>query len=588
MAFPNKTQLPVATSNRTNIDLSCQHITTSDFLQFNVAKAIEVVPNQSININMETFARFEPLAVPTFGRAVIKNRAYFVPYRTVFPLFNDFISDVPSVSGYSDNSTATIAQVTNVPLITDSVITQLFRGNTYSSVGTSSNFDFYYNDDGDNGYRKFTSAGRLAYKLFRSLGYQPSFRNDMSTYYSALPLLSLCRIYLDFYYPSQYANDADSAFLTALLRTDYSISDTFISVDQVRVMFRVLTKLTYESDYFTSAWDNANAPNSQLASSVTIPDVNQMQGADDIGDASPATKYDGNSSANAPIVGSSTISQFTLSALRALTDYMKRHQIAGSRTLDRYLSRFGVKLQAEKLNRCVFIGEKIQDVRFGDVTSTASTDNAELGAFAGQALSYGDGNFNFQSDEYGMIVIVSVVVPVTQYFQGINRHVRHLTKFDFYTPEFDNLGTQPISCEEVYVPQDGLTDLTDYQEKIFGFVPRYAEYKTAYSQITGDYVVNTLSTGKDSWTLFRDLKPYVDSVGISNLKHDINFIRTGDSSQFNRIFSYQGNDVDHINIIHNFDIKSSFPGKSLFNTYEFENEDKSQKVTMPVNGTLHN
>lgn len=596
MAFPNNTQTPIAVSNFSQQDLSCQHVTTADFMQINIAKAMEIVPRQRVNINMDTFARLEPLAVPTFGRASIKNRAYFVPYRTVFPLFNDFINDVPSVSGTAGNTLSTVVQITHVPMINNQVFTQLFRGNSYStSAADAESADFTYIVYSESGagtdvstteYRKFTDLGRQSYKLLRSLGYAPDFTNR-SSLDSALQLFSFCRIFLDFYYPSQYANDSDSAWLTALLRSDFSTSDTVLSIEQLRLIFPIITKLAYPSDYFTSAWDNPNAPNSQLASSVDIPDVNQMTTSMDENDVPTAAEYNTTKTPNAPITESSRISQFTLSALRALTDYMKRHQIAGSRVLDRYLSRFGIKLQSERINRSVFIGESHQDIQFGDVTSTASTDGATLGAYAGKAISYGQGNFSFEAEEYGMIIIVSVITPAIQYFQGVNRHVKHLTKLDFYTPEFDNLGTQAIGCNEVYVPMhDGVP--VGYNEKIFGFVPRYAEYKVPYSQITGDYILNSLNTGKDSWTLFRDLAPYVSQIGgLGNLRHSIDFVRGTDANQYNRIFKYVGTGADHINVIHNFQISSSFPGKSLFDTYEYENEDKAQNVTMEIGGTTH-
>lgn len=596
MAFPTKIQAPIAVTNFSRQDLSCQHITTADFMQINIAKALEIVPRQRININMDTFARLEPMPVPTFGRARIKNRAYFVPFRTVFPLFNDFISDVPSVSGTAGTNNV-VSQVTHVPMINNATFTALFSSAYYSTeTGASATaYDFIYTQYGTGGdatassstsYRKFTKLGRQTYKLLRSLGYAPDFTNR-SELVSALPLFSLCRIYVDFYYPSNYANDVDSAWLTALLRSDYTISDTIVNYNTLSRIFPIVTKLAYESDYLVSAWDNANAPNTDTASNVAIPDVNQMTTSMDENDVPTAAEYNSTKTLNAPITESSRISQFTLNALRSLSDYLRRHQIAGSRVLDRYLSRFGIKLQSERLNRCVFIGEAYQDIQFGDVTSTSSTEDATLGAFAGKAISYGQGNFSFESEEYGMLIIISCIVPVTQYYQGVNRHVKHLTRLDFYTPEFDNLGTQAIGCKEVYVPMDGNIPV-DYAEKIFGFVPRYGEYKVPYSQITGDYVLGSMNVGrKEAWTLFRDLKPFVDGVGIGNLRHSIDFVRAGDASQYNRIFNLTSDEAEHINVIHNFQIESSFPGKSLFDTYEFENEDKAQKVTLETNGTTH-
>lgn len=589
MAFPKKIKLPVATSNRSQHDLSCQHITTSDFMTFNVAKAMELVPNQSVNIQMQTFARLEPLAVPTFGRALIKNRAYFVPFRTVWTAWNDFITDVPHIYDNGEMS-----QVSTVPTVNTNALSRIFLDDAYSTeVQSTSAYDFDYitytgsssNNISNHSYGKFTALGRHTYKLLRSLGYTVDFTSRNHAV-SALPLLALCRVYFDYYYPSQYSSDEESAWLQSFFQNNGTVGTGgyFFTLDDLIRMFKVVTKVSYDTDYFTSAWDNPNAPNSGLASSVVINDINNPD--HDI-------VYDGlQGVTTAPVIASESagtierLSQFALNALRSLSDYLKRNQISGSRVIDRYLARFGVKLRNEQLNRSVYLGEYLQDIKFGDVISSASTEDATLGAYAGRGVSFGNGNFSFDADEYGMMIIVSTIIPETQYYQGENRHCNHLSKLDFFTPEFDNLGTQAMACTELYVPTGGMPPT--YRDKVFGFTPRYAEYKVPHSQITGDFIVRSLNTGKDAWTLFRDVSPFVNEVGIDNLEHSITFVEGQDSEQYNRIFTYVGTDADKINIIHDFNIQSNFPGKSLYDTYEFENEDKAQKTTLELNGTTHN
>lgn len=583
MAFPRKTKQPIAVNSRSQIDLSCQHVTTADWMQFNVVKSLEVVPEANYNIRHELFSRLEPMPVPTFGRAEIRNKVFFVPYRTVWSPWNDFINDVPHT--FEDSSVA-IPQ--SVPFTYMYVLVQALLDEKYSRlVGSSESHDFtYYNQSGTPLNYKFTTLGRQVYKMLISLGYKIVFDARANLVVSLMPIYCTARIYVDWFYTSQYANDADSAWLISILQQNVNHEDlgtaSLAYSDLIRI-FSIISYVFYDIDKFTSVWDNPDGPNTGLSSSYSITDPS------DPGDVSVTTQiseYSGTSS----IVGN--ITQFAVNALRKLSDYMKRNQIAGARSLDRYLSRFGVKLPSEKLNRSVYLGGYEQQLQFGDVTSTADTEGANLGSYAGKGLSYGNGSYEFNSNgEYGMLIIVSIVIPHVTYYQGLNREVLHTSRLDFWTPEFDGLGVQAMSRAEVYVPTDR-SELPDDDVSglngVFGFVPRYAEYKTPFDVISGDYFVKSLSVGKDSWYLARDISNLIQDPGYDGFVHDYQFIKGDDASQYNRIFYVPGQLSDHFNMIHNFVIKCSFPGKSLFDNYEFENEDKSKKVTLDVDGTTLN
>ena len=92
--FPQKVSMPVAASNRSNNERGGFHITTSNFMDFNIARKFELAPKESVDINHLFFTRLDPLPVPTFGDAVVHNRVFFVPFRTIMPGYDDFDKDV--------------------------------------------------------------------------------------------------------------------------------------------------------------------------------------------------------------------------------------------------------------------------------------------------------------------------------------------------------------------------------------------------------------------------------------------------------------------------------------------------------------
>jgi hypothetical protein len=74
------------------------------------------------------------------------------------------------------------------------------------------------------------------------------------------------------------------------------------------------------------------------------------------------------------------------------------------------------------------------------------------------------------------------VMPKSAYQQGIPKHFSKFDKFDYFWPSFANIGEQPILNQELY------QDVTDgLNEEVFGYTPRYAEYKYLPSTVHGEF-----------------------------------------------------------------------------------------------------
>lgn len=605
MSFPKKLRIPTAVETTSNFDIDETHLTTGNFFEFSIARACEVVPKSGLeNFKFETFSRLEPLAKPTMGLAQIRNKVFWVPFRTVFPAWNDFNNDVKHVydvvGGTGD--TTQYAHTPHVPLITNKVFYEAFTDSTFSRpVQQGEVFDFF---DGTTGY-KLNRVGRFAWKTIRTLGYDPIMHPDCDDKSSLLPLLCLFRVYADWFFPANYVQDLTYSRIMKYCQRNVLPSSTGSSIttqDLLGILSGIIN-LSYDPSYLVSAWDYPTGPNYGSSSDYQLDDVNNIPGNNSNSVVTFKGSSDGNLiSKNSPVLSSLSssgnassinyITDYGLKALRALTDYLKRHQLAGGRTLDRYLARWGVKLSSEQLNKSQLIHTYNQDIKFGDVTSTSSTDGASLGDYAGKGISYGDSTFNFDSNgEYGMLIFVSTIIPQVENSQGIHRHTKHISRLDFFTPEFDGLGVQAIACNEAYVPNvfNSSDNTTNYVNKVFGFTPRYAEYKVPYNLVTGDFALPSRNVGEDSWYLNRDLKPiFEESGGLTGFKHKLDFIMSRDSEQYKRIFQNINQNVDNFKIIYRFSGKCRFPGRPLFDNYDFHHEEYSDSVSVDVNGSTVN
>ena len=617
-SFLDKFQIKTAAPAKQKFDLSCQHITTADFMQLSPVYIKEMVPNEKISINQQSFSRTARLSVPTFGRCNMHNKAFFVPFRTIFRGWNDFITDTVHVAG---NDTAALqAQVPKIA--SDTIITGIFKTDSGSIVGTgrygnielttytaTTVYDIkYVENDGKVYGINLNDKGRQLVKILQSLGYAFVPKHSQETdniWFSALPLLAFAKVYCDWYYPSQYYDSAERVNMEKIFNRDYS-TDVVIGSADVDVLFGAILRVNYDSDYFVSAFESPVGPSNGASSSVEIRDITVDSGDNPLSvqtyGSGNYSLYDSTPGANITIRNgnninsvkdAATITQYALDSLKALTDYMKRHQLVGARALDRYMARFGINLKSDKLNRSIYIGSQSIPLQIGDVMSQSSTDGAGLGDYAGKALAFGASNFDYETDEFGYIIIMNSIVPTVGYYQGVDRNVMHMSRLDFYTPEFDQLGNQAISSAELYVNQmDGTATSNSVQDTVydhvFGFTPRYAEYKIGRDRMSGDFRLPTKNVAGDtsnSWHLMREFDESsfqgVDSITVSS-----DFVKGEDAAQYNRIFGNTNASADHFYVVHNFDIASWAPMKRLYDTYEFDSDGKD--VIMDVNGVKVN
>jgi hypothetical protein len=407
---------------------------------------------------------------------------------------------------------------------------------------------------------------------------------------SALPLLAFAKIYCDWYWSSAYANSTAFAAVDAIFKRD--ISDPLLRYNDVVNILNLAAFVQYDSDYFVSAFDSPAGPSSDFHSDFTLTDTS-FTGTQVHSDVST---MDSGTAVLRPSQGTSQryISQFALDTLKRLSSYMRRHQLAGSRSLDRYLARFNVNLAPEKLQRSVYLGSHKVPLMTGDVMSPAQTldgsnkVSVEVGDYAGKGFLVGnDGHFEFSTDEYGIFLCLYSIMPEIGYFQGIDRHNLHLSRLDFFTPEFDGNGTRAISSAELYQPFYFYnTGFADNYNNIFGYTPQYSEYKVGRDCVSGDYRCRSLSLAGDTsigWHLMRE----VGKNETSPLVHSIEFTRTAnDKQQYNRIFYNTSDTADHFNLHFFFGITSWLPAKPLYDLFDWEEEGKA--VTLDVNGVKMN
>jgi hypothetical protein len=206
-----------------------------------------------------------------------------------------------------------------------------------------------------------------------------------------------------------------------------------------------------------------------------------------------------------------------------LQEWLERNARGGTRYIESILAHFGVKSSDARLQRPEYLGGSKGKMVISEVLSTAET-TAPVGQMAGHGISVSGGNeFSYKVEEHGWIIGLISVTPDTAYQQGLHRSLDKFDRLDYYWPTFANIGEQEVKAKEIYAS-------SEFGDTVFGYVPRYAEYKYMNSRVAGE-----MKTSLDYWHLGRIFAEE------PNLNGD--FISCEPST---RIFAVEDPDVDNI------------------------------------------
>lgn len=476
----------------------------------------EVIPGDRFNLQSEHLMRMAPMTSPVMHNINAYTHYFFVPNRLLWQGWEDFITG--GEDGYSNPAFPTINAIIPKGCILDYLglpITQAGNPITVSALPLQAYrfiYDEYYRDQNLQPLKKHIPV-----------------RDGDNTSYISQDFSLLKRAW-------------EHDYFTSALPFAQKGPEVILPLGQnASLVFNKNAGLNTQ-DWFNAS-TGAIAPQGAMATDAA--------GSTQAGGAQINVDISKTHSVDLTTATSSTINE--LRKAFKLQEWLEANARGGSRYIEHIYNIFGVKSSDARLQRPEYLGGGKSSIAISEVLQTSGSPvdatgytPTPLGEMGGHGINVGQSNdFTASFEEHGFIIGIMSIRPQSAYSQGIPKLFSKFDKFDYFYPQFSNIGEQEIKNKEVYV---GAVADVAWREQTFGYVPRYSEYRFNHSTVHGDFR-DTL----EFWHMARKFgsKPALNAEFI-------------EMDEINRIFAYEDNDFDHFYCHIYFNIKARRP-LPLFN-----------------------
>lgn len=441
--------IQLKTPGRNHFDLTHDVKLSLDMGELVPVMVMDCVPGDKVDISGEALIRFAPLVAPTMHRFSVSIHYFFVPNRILWDGWEEWITDPTSTRLFP---VLDMGEYTN---------TEYQEGTLWDYLGVP-------------------EPGVAPLPII-----------------SALPFAAYEAIYNEYY--------RDQNLITEI---DYKLIDNDNSGNPELTLLR---KRAWQHDYFTSC-----LPFAQKGAAVDIPlgDVMLKDTNTDPGlwlEANTALPGPGGTVTATPVTGTAVaggvdlqydpngtlqVEATTITDLRRafrLQEWLEMQARGGTRYTEQIRTQFNVISSDARLQRPEYITGVRQPVIISEILNTTGTETLPQGNMAGHGVSAINGRHgSYYCEEHGYIIGIMSVMPDTAYQQGMPKHLLKISdQFEYFWPSFANIGEQEVLDREVYVDSVSATS-------VFGYIPRYAEYKFINNRVAGDFktTLNTWHAGR--------------------------------------------------------------------------------------------
>lgn len=516
--------------SRNAFDLSQRRIFSSKCGEILPCFLQDCLPGDKFRVNASTFSRTAPLNTAAFARMKQYYNFYFVPYRLLYRDFPSFVVQQSKSSKAATDISTDVVVPSSLPYVTESELQHVARS-SYAGDGNIARCPIGSDSIGHFFTPVGTSRMMAMRKLLQYLGYYKTTRSVLSdetwsknnSRLSLFPLLAYQKVYNDFYRFSQWENEQANTYnvdyMAGKSNMDIPIASLFVTNDKngwypashkpnmFDMRFVNFTKDTFLGVVPTSQFGAVSSVQSADLSNMYIQSLaasskGQLAGFDptynDLGVVSsagdgPSSKVE-RTQVRLANLSNSSVQSFDILSLRAAQAKQKFLEVTLSNNSD-YKSQieahFNVNVSSLQSGLCDYIGGFSSDFNINTVTNTNLASEGSTANYAANGIVQGNGNFDFEVREHGLIIGVTYTLPFIDYsVVGYDASCLRTQFSDFALPEYDRLGYESVdprllTGDLYHTPPFDFGDTSPF--KNLGYGPRYYDYKTNYDIVLGDF-----------------------------------------------------------------------------------------------------
>lgn len=191
------------------------------------------------------------------------------------------------------------------------------------------------------------------------------------------------------------------------------------------------------------------------------------------------------------------LSAATAASLNAVrTSFAVQHLLeadarGGTRDIEAIQHRWGVTVPDFRLSRPEYLGGSTWDFDGHVVPQTSESNTTPQGTLTQFSQTMGGLNLTHSFQEHGVLLVLLSARSNMTYQQGLARELSYRTRYDFYQPEFANLGETAVKNKEIMFQGTSADDNT------FGFQEYAYELRYGMSRVSSEMRSN-YATSLDS------------------------------------------------------------------------------------------
>lgn len=494
-------QKPLSQSNvsRNAFDVGYSNKFTSSLGMLLPCFVRECNPDEHYRINARMFTRTMPMNSAAFIQCTQHVEFFFVPYRLLWRDFPQFLVGTKYPTSLYDGNVTGIS-----PSFDLAKIYNAFREKLTNPSASGLGYDVL-------GYPVIQNAMRLLDLLGYGAYFTPDNKEFAPAVVNPFRLLAYQKICADFYRVNNWEDNRIKCWNIDGLSLDLTSTFNAVVLEDFVKNYLRLNYRPWKKDLFTIAstqFQGADFLNTHFTPPIS-PNPSEFAEYDVQLPSTVST-----SGLQGGLFGKNAkgVASFTIANLRSAFALDKLYRLMSQAADGDYKSqikaRYGFDAYAPQM-RCQFVGSASSVIQVNPITSTADTfknqgqafEGTPVGRIYGNGVASGSGTFEFDTKEHGILMGICSFVPDVDYSSyGVNIFNKKLTSSEYFQPEFDNLGKQPLDATCLYlakVPgENGI-----HSPAVLGWIPRYSEYKTHIDEVHGQLNGNIYRSSSGDPTL---------------------------------------------------------------------------------------